>query len=81
MKYLLPDGPADRAGLKVGNIITGVDGKSASVLTLSGLREMLRNGTPGSQVKFVLGKGERARTVTFVLQRFIARTEALKKTD
>ncbi len=81
VKYVMAGGSVDRAGLKLGDVITAVNGKPATTLTLSGLRGMLRNGTPESRVELVLGKGERARTVTLVLQRLISRMEALKKTD
>ncbi len=53
-KYVMAGGPADRAGLKVGDVITAVNGEPATTLTLSGLRGMLRNGTPESRVKLVL---------------------------
>ncbi len=74
VKALMPRGPADRAGLKVGDVITAVNGKPSSGLSLSESRILLRNGAPGSQVRLVLSKGAHARTVRLVLQRLISAT-------
>ncbi|MGH8127708.1 MAG: aspartyl protease family protein [Gammaproteobacteria bacterium] len=81
VKSVLLGGPADKAGLKVGDVITAVNGKPTDKFSVSGLRDMLQNGTPGSQVKLVVGEGAHAHTTTLVLRRLIPRTGALKKAN
>lgn len=79
VKSVLSGGPAGKAGLKVGDVITAVNGKPADKLTVSGLRAMLRNGAPGRRVKLTVDSGGKAHTVTIVLRRLIPRTGGLKK--
>ncbi len=79
VKAVMTGGPAEQAGLKPGDVITAVNGKPADSLTLYNLRGMLRDGTPGSRMKFTLGKGGDARTVTLVLRRLIPQTGGLGK--
>jgi hypothetical protein len=52
--------PAQAAGLKANDIIVAVDGKPAKDITLSDLRYRLRNGKPGSVMKFTLKDGRTA---------------------
>ncbi|HYK20391.1 MAG TPA: PDZ domain-containing protein, partial [Pyrinomonadaceae bacterium] len=40
--YVTQDSPASDAGLRVGDIITAIDGKPSSTLTLDSIREMLK---------------------------------------
>jgi hypothetical protein len=54
-------GPADHAGLKEGDIITAVDGKSPTMLDLPTLRQRLRDATPGTVVAFTLKNGHELR--------------------
>jgi hypothetical protein len=58
-------GPAEAAGLKVGDVIVAVDGKPVSGSALAALRERLRNAAPGSAVRFALKDG---RTLDIVLR-------------
>jgi C-terminal processing protease CtpA/Prc len=58
---------ADRAGLKLGELITAVDGKRTAGLTLSGVRRMLREGAPGTRVALTIGRGKTARVATLML--------------
>jgi hypothetical protein len=51
-------GPADSAGLKIGDIIVAVDGKPASGIVLTALRERLRDAAPGTVVIFALKSGK-----------------------
>jgi C-terminal processing protease CtpA/Prc len=76
---IMTGGPAQQAGLKVGDIITAVNGKPAGDLTLYGLREMLSKSAPGTRVKLTVGKGAKAHDVSLVLRRLIPQKDGLKK--
>jgi len=55
---VMPDTPADQAGLKPGDVITAIDGKKAKSIALYQLRQRLRDTAPGTVVTFaVKGKG------------------------
>ena len=47
---VMGEGPAAKAGLKAGDIVTAIDGKDASKWRLADLREHLRHGAPGERV-------------------------------
>jgi len=49
-------GPADNAGLKVGDVIVGFNGKQ--IMSLSALQAWVLNSTPGTVVTLVLKRGE-----------------------
>lgn len=51
-------GPADMAGLKEGDVITAVDGKSPATLSLPELRQRLRDDAPGTVVTLTLAGGK-----------------------
>ncbi|HEY1615390.1 MAG TPA: aspartyl protease family protein [Rhizomicrobium sp.] len=59
-------GPAEQAGLKKGDVITAVDGKPVSSLTLYDLRRTLRNEAPGTIVHVSVRtmQGDHAATLT-----------------
>ena len=81
VKAIMAGGPAQQAGLKLGDVITAVNGKPAAGLTLYGLREMLSRDAPGTRVMLTVGKGAKARNVPLVLRRLIPRADdGLKKT-
>ena len=50
-------GPADRAGLKIGDVIAAIDGKPAKDLHLYEVRQHLRDEAPGTVVDFHLKDG------------------------
>lgn len=52
--------PAEAAGLKPNDTIVAVDGTPAKSITLPDLRYRLRNGKPGSAVRFTLKDGRTA---------------------
>jgi hypothetical protein len=62
-------GPAAAAGLAVGDRVTAVDGRPAAELSLSAVRERLRNEPPGTVVRLAVeSEGGEAREVTVVLR-------------
>ncbi len=56
---------ADAAGLKVGDVITGVDG--ASVTTAERLRAVIAAHAPGDKLSLALLRGSKTQTVTVTL--------------
>jgi hypothetical protein len=51
---VIPSGPADRAGLKVGDVILAVNGKSTAHLILTDVRDQWKNSDPGTEIKLQL---------------------------
>ncbi|MEQ1867548.1 MAG: PDZ domain-containing protein, partial [Micropepsaceae bacterium] len=49
--------PAAEAGLHVGDIVLEVDGAAAHSISLGDLRDRLRDGAPGSEVRFKVRSG------------------------
>lgn len=62
------DGPAEAAGLKAGDIITGIDGKQAAGIHLYDLRQRLRNDAPGTVVKFSVRRGSLKKDISVTLR-------------
>jgi len=79
VKSVMPGGPADRAGLKVGDVITAVNGKPAAGLALSDLRRMLSHEAPGTRVMVTLKRGKSVHTATFVLRTIGSRAESMQE--
>jgi putative serine protease PepD len=61
---LVKDGPAERAGLRPGDIITGFDGKP--VASPTDLLAMIRSHAPGDKVKITYRRGGGAETTVDV---------------
>lgn len=61
-------GPAARAGIKVGDVITAVDGKPAAAIHVYDLRQTLRGDAPGTVMRFAVRRGARTRTVAVTLR-------------
>ena len=76
---VMAGGPAEQAGLKVGDVITAVNGEPPAGMKLYGLRSRLRDSAPGSRLKLTVGSGSKARHVTLVLRRLIPQTGGMKK--
>jgi predicted aspartyl protease len=67
---IIPDSPAGRAGLKIGDRIAAVNGKSSSFLTLSGIIHRLE-GKAGRKIKIKYSRNGVYTTVEFRLEELI----------
>jgi hypothetical protein len=63
-----PGGPADLAGVKIGDIVTSVNGAAVRMDGLADTRLQLRNQPPGSLVEMELQRDGAARKVTLSLK-------------
>jgi len=61
-------GPAEAAGLHIGDVITAVDGKPAGSIQLPELRQRLRNEASSTTVTMTVIHGSTARAVKIVLR-------------
>jgi hypothetical protein len=61
-------GPAQAAGIQVGDVITEVNGKSATSIPVYELRRMLRDEAPGTVVNLTLRHGTTTRRVPLTLR-------------
>lgn len=64
-------GPSDQAGLKPGDEIVAVDGKSATGIPLYEIRKDLRTEAPGTVVKFTVKRGGDTKDVSITLRDLI----------
>ena len=64
---LTTGGPAAKAGLKMGDDVTAVDGVAAPSISLSELRQRLRNEKPGTVVTLTVAQGSETRRVAVTL--------------
>jgi S1-C subfamily serine protease len=62
------NGPAQSAGLKVGDVITQVDGKPAVSIPLYELRRQWRDEEPGTQVKLMVRRGAATHAAAITLR-------------
>ncbi|HEY5289765.1 MAG TPA: aspartyl protease family protein [Caulobacteraceae bacterium] len=65
---LTAKGPAEAAGLKVGDEITAVDGAAATSIALSDFRERLRAGAVGTRVRLTISNAGAPREVSVILK-------------
>lgn len=65
---LVADGPAAKAGLKVGDKISAIDGHSVGDITLPALRERLKSDPPGTKLRLTVHSGDQSRELDLVLQ-------------
>ncbi|MGI8840991.1 MAG: aspartyl protease family protein [Caulobacteraceae bacterium] len=65
---LTAGGAAQAAGLKVGDVITTVDGAPAASIPISEMRQKLRDEAAGTKVSLVVQSGGAARPVTLTLK-------------
>jgi hypothetical protein len=64
---LTAGGPAQKAGLQTGERIVAVDGAAVASLSLSALRQRLRNDKPGTVVKLKIAHDDATRIVALTL--------------
>ncbi len=64
-------GPAAAAGLKAGDLVTAVDGKSVEAGTLLALRGRLRGDPPGTRIRLSVDSGGAKRDVELILKDLI----------
>ncbi|SEG42026.1 putative serine protease PepD [Thermomonospora echinospora] len=62
---IVPDGPADKAGLKPGDVITAIDGKP--IEDRVDLSAAIQSKAPGTRVKVTFQRGGKEQTVEVVL--------------
>jgi hypothetical protein len=65
------DAPAEKAGIKIGDVITAVDGKPTDGMHVYDLRVRLRNDPPGTVVKLTVMRDKKSRTLKVTLRDLI----------
>jgi len=68
---VVPAGPAAEAGLKAGDVILAVDGKTLPEISLAGARTKFKSDPPGTEIRLRVLTGGKAREVTIVLRDLI----------
>lgn len=68
---VMPHGPAARAGLRPGDVITAVNGVPASEIGNIKFAAMLRNDAPGTRIKLTVRDDHKLTSRTLVLRRLI----------
>jgi hypothetical protein len=64
---LTAGGPAEKAGLEIGDDITAIDGAAASSISLSEARRRLRDDKPGTVVTLTVARGSEQRQASLTL--------------
>jgi membrane-associated protease RseP (regulator of RpoE activity) len=62
------NGPAAQAGIRIGDLVTQVNGKPAASIPVYELRRMLRDESPGTVVRFTIKRGEQMRQIPITLR-------------
>jgi C-terminal processing protease CtpA/Prc len=63
---VIPHGPADRAGVRVGDVVSTIDGASMARLTPMAVQALLGQHAPGTTVHLGLGRGAQTLSVDVV---------------
>jgi membrane-associated protease RseP (regulator of RpoE activity) len=69
--YISAGAPAEKAGLKAGDIIVAVDGTPASELHLYNVREWLRDAAPGTVVRLSIRRSGESKQFAITLRDLI----------
>ena len=67
IRVVVPGSPAEKAGLKVGDIITGVNGIEYSEENEAKLNKVYKNWTPGTTIEYMVKRDGYGLTITLVL--------------
>jgi S1-C subfamily serine protease len=59
-----PGGPAAKAGIVAGDVVTAVDGLPVDALTFDGIQTLIANHSVGAQVKLTVLHGGQPRDMT-----------------
>ncbi|MGN1149261.1 MAG: S41 family peptidase [Sutterella sp.] len=73
----IDDTPAARAGMRAGDIITRIDGKSVSDMSLSAAVKLMR-GDPDTKIELVVARKGANKPLNFSLIRAIIKTQSVK---
>ena len=65
---VIANGPADQAGVRAGDTILEIDGRSTKALSLPDVREQMRRRSVGEKVKLLLESQGKRRTVVLTLR-------------
>lgn len=68
---IVPGAPAEKSGIKVGDKILAVDGKSSSELLLPEVRQLLKNPDSKEPIKLIVQSGNKSREVLVILEKII----------
>jgi hypothetical protein len=68
---VLPKGPAAEAGLKEGDLLVAIDGKTPAELSLPAARRMLRSNPPATKIRLRVESGGKTRELTVTLRDLI----------
>ena len=68
--YILPDSPADKAGVLVGDEILSINGRATKLLPLSGVNRMFRKKV-GKRMKVKVLRGEEKLKLSFYLEELL----------
>jgi len=68
---VIPGGPAANAGLKTGDRVLAIDGRSAGQLSLPAVRVQFKSDPPGTKLHLTVQSGEQKRDVELVLKELV----------
>jgi S1-C subfamily serine protease len=63
-----PGGPAEKAGIKAGDVIASVNGKPASSIRLTDMRTALRDEAPGTVMHFEVERAGQQKAIDVTMR-------------